>query len=55
MWTKHRRGIIEVMLHRKATRIPRVGGRKNHGEDEKAREKESTTCKLGRPICVYEV
>jgi hypothetical protein len=35
--------------------IPRVGGRKNHGEDEKAREKKNTTCKLGRPVCLCEI
>jgi hypothetical protein len=37
------------------TRILKVRRRKNHGENEKAREKESTTCKLGRFIYLREI
>ncbi len=37
------------------TRIPKARGRKNHDEHEKAKEKESTTCKLGRFVCFCEV
>ncbi len=36
-------------------RISRIGRRKNHGKDEKAKKKERAICKLGKFVCLCEV